>query len=104
MAGNPKVSNNLTSVNPDFYVRSTVNAAQQNVQHMQGELVLTFREDVASATVTYWGFAAAGASQAAASWKIMRQTITGAVTDIKFADGDIEYNNIWNNRAALAYS
>lgn len=60
--------------------------------------------DEASATVTYIGFAAIGSSSASAVWKIKKLLITGSVTTVTFADGNANYDNVWNNRASLTYS
>ena len=66
-------------------------------------LTRSVRADEASASVTYLGFAAIGASEADAVWQIIRITVTGTITDIKWADSDNLYNNIWANRASLTY-
>lgn len=60
--------------------------------------------DVASATVTYQGWASPGTATSAASWRIRKITVSGNITSILYADGDTLYNNIWDNRAALSYS
>ena len=60
--------------------------------------------DEASSTVTYTGYAAVGTATSAASWKIKKITVSGTVTSITYADGDTNYNNIWDNRASLSYS
>jgi len=60
--------------------------------------------DVASGTVTYRGYAQLGTKTSAAKWKITRTTITGTVTLTEYADGDMKYDNIWNDRAGLTYS
>lgn len=54
------------------------------------------------ATYTYVGEAVPGTLDAAASWRIKR--ITNASGSIVWADGNSSSDNIWNNRAALAYS
>lgn len=60
--------------------------------------------DQASATVTYIGQAAPGAATSAASWRIQRMSVSGTVTTMEYADGDLSFNNIWDNRASLSYS
>ena len=60
--------------------------------------------DEASSTVTYIGLAAIGTSGASALWKIKKISISGAVTTITWADGNDNYDNVWNNRASLSYS
>lgn len=55
--------------------------------------------------LTYQGVAAAGTAKAAASWQVKRFTYSGSdLTDIQYADGDTDLNNIWDNRATLDYS
>jgi hypothetical protein len=62
------------------------------------------RIDEASSTVTYFGYAVVGTTDAASAWKIKRVTISGTVTLFEYANGNINYTNIWNNRASLSYS
>ncbi len=60
--------------------------------------------DEASSTVTYIGKAAIGAATGSASWQIQRLTTSGGTITIAWADGDADYDNVWNNRASLSYS
>lgn len=60
--------------------------------------------DEASATVTYVGEAATGTATGSASWRIKRLTQSGTVLLIEWADGNGNFDNIWNNRALLSYS
>lgn len=103
MADNVTVSNSSASSNPDIPVRSTETVAGKHIQHMLIDSVQTFRQDDASSTVSYYGFAKVGSATSAASWKIMKHTKTNPQS-ILFADGDHEYDNIWDNRASLSYS
>lgn len=68
------------------------------------DVIYATRVDEASATVTYVGKAAVASSNASAVWQISRITVSGTVTTIEYADGDVLFNNIWDNRAALSYS
>lgn len=59
--------------------------------------------------VIYKGEAIPGVALAAASWRIQEITITtdGGGNDdigILWADGDSDFNNIWNDRLGLSYS
>lgn len=63
----------------------------------------TTRIDEASATVTYIGDATIGSATSVASWRIKKIDTTSG-TSITFADGDGNFDNIWNNRASLTYS
>ena len=65
---------------------------------------IAIRLDEISATVTYVGEAVIGTADGAAAWRIKRITTTGTVLDIKWADGDNLFNNIWDNRASISYS
>lgn len=60
--------------------------------------------DEASATVTYVGEAAVGSSLSTALWRIKRLTQSGTVLLIEWADGNSNFDNIWDNRASLSYS
>jgi hypothetical protein len=61
--------------------------------------------DEASATEIYQGWHHPGSFlESAASWKIKRLSQTGTVWSIEWADGNQNYDNIWNNRASLTYS
>jgi hypothetical protein len=82
---------------------------QADIAAIQAELVATYavRIDEATSTVTYIGEAAPGTLSSAASWRIQRITfITPGEDDaeIEWADGDSDFNNVWNNRASLTYS
>lgn len=59
--------------------------------------------DEASATVTYVGEAAPGSATSGALWRIKRITISGTETLVEWADGNGNFDNVWNNRASLTY-
>lgn len=99
---NQIVSNSYLSSNPDFNVESTMVDGKQ-IQHATLTSCLTFRQDDASATVSYFGFAKAGSAEGSAVWRIMRLTTTNP-TNLKYADGNAKFDNIWTNRASLTYS
>lgn len=60
--------------------------------------------DEVDATTTYLGFAAPGALTSASVWLIQRLTFTGPDILMEFADGNAEFDNVWDNRASLSYS
>lgn len=60
--------------------------------------------DEASATVTYIGKAEPGSAESAAVWQIKRITISGSETITTWADGNVNFDNVWDNRASLTYS
>lgn len=60
--------------------------------------------DEASDTVTYIGKAEPGSAENAAVWQIKKITISGTETITTWADGDVQFNNVWDNRAGLTYA
>ena len=61
--------------------------------------------DEQSASLAYLGAAAAGSSAADPFWRIQRITYgPGNSFSIAFADGNVEFDNVWDDRASLAYS
>ena len=53
--------------------------------------------------ITYVGTAPTGSSLSAPVWKIKQILTSGLVLRILWADGDSQYDNIWDNRASLIY-
>lgn len=98
---NQKVDNGILGA---FDVETTQVSSKQ-VQHATLTTVLTFRQDDQSATVSYFGFAAAGTSEASALWRIFKlDTTTSTNQTLKFADGNAKFDNIWANRLSLTYT
>jgi len=60
--------------------------------------------DEASATITYVGTAVPTTLTSAASWQVKRIDTGTIAADILFADGNTNFDNIWDNRASLSYS
>ena len=60
--------------------------------------------DEPDASTLYTGLAVIGTSEATNAWQIKKLTVTGTVTKIAWADGNDDFDNIWNNRAALTYT
>lgn len=59
-------------------------------------------DDTSTANVTYVGYAAIGASQGAAAWRIKRIDETSGMV-ITWADSNSSFDNVWSNRTALTY-
>ena len=53
-------------------------------------------------TYDYVGSAKPGTATSAASWQIKR--IKSSNNDVDWANGDISFNNVWDNYASLSYS
>lgn len=68
------------------------------------DLAMKVAVDEVSTTLTYVGEAATGTPTASALWRIKRLTQTGTVLLIEWADGNGNFDNVFDNRSALAYS
>jgi hypothetical protein len=60
--------------------------------------------DQPDALTTYIGYANPGTATASALWQIKRILVSGSETAIEFADGNLNFDNIWNNRTSLSYN
>lgn len=58
----------------------------------------------ASSTVAYAGQADPGTLTSAASWRVYRLTTVGEDVILEYADGNANFDNVWDNRASLSYS
>lgn len=69
------------------------------------EMAYAKRTDFATESLIYKGEAVVGSATSAAVWRIRRLTIASDddVTE-EWAGGTAEFDKIWDNRAALAYS
>ena len=54
--------------------------------------------------VSYVGKAAPKSDTTAPVWQIQRLLTTGSVLSVTFADGDRNFDNVWDDRASLTYS
>ncbi len=60
--------------------------------------------DSSNAPVYYKGYAAIGALEGSAVWRMQRITLsTDGVPTISWADGNDNFDNIWTNRTSLTY-
>lgn len=64
----------------------------------------TIRSHVVDSTTTIYGFADCGTSTSAAKWKMFK--VVDDATDMSqtWADGDSNYDNIWDNYASEIFS
>ncbi|MFA6923603.1 MAG: hypothetical protein WC223_05045 [Bacteroidales bacterium] len=61
------------------------------------------REDQTFPNVVYKGYAAAGALPSSAVWAILKVTNNMLTLSYCWADGNKNFDNVWNNRATLNY-
>jgi hypothetical protein len=59
--------------------------------------------DDTNPALLYVGEAASGSSTSAPSWRIKRVDLSSGVI-LVWADGNSNFDNVWDNRASLTYS
>jgi len=92
--------------NGDIYEKIT---GSWSLQGSPGSMALTIRSDTIDPTifpeVTYRGDALPGVATSAASWRVQQMTMqSDGDIAVLFADGDDNFDNIWDNRLSLSYS
>lgn len=95
-----KVANNPLGSYPVLVDRTANGDEIQNVRIIP---TIVYVDD-ASATVSYYGWAAPGSLVSAATWRLMKKNVVGDVTSYLYASGTIEYDKVWNSRASYIYS
>jgi len=65
---------------------------------------LTTKIDVVDANNTYIAEAEPGTLVSGATWRIKKIVVTGAVTDIQWADGLGTFTKVYNDRATYTYA
>ena len=78
----------------------------QEVNTLRDDLEMRYalKVDTVSESLIYVGFSAPSTLDNAAGWRIKRVTISGDDVVVAWADGNINFDNIWNNRDSLGYS
>jgi hypothetical protein len=76
---------------------------------LENDLNLSTRfDDTASGAVLYLGEADPGELEASATWRIQQITFTNLPSEddlqVLWADGDNNFNNVWDDRLGLSYS
>ena len=68
------------------------------------QVQLKLQLDDAGSGVTYVGEAAPGTTNGQSYWRIKKIVETGDDITITWADGNTDFDNIWNNRVSIVYS
>jgi len=59
---------------------------------------------VESGNYIFFGIAQAGTNGSSSTWQVKRIYSSGTDTEINFADGNPNFDNVWNNYLNLDYS
>lgn len=74
------------------------------VSGVTGDLAVQYIQDSVVTTTFYLGKAAVGAATSEAKWQIKRVSIVSGDVVITWADGDTNFDNIFNDRESLTYT
>lgn len=93
---NPQIGNYpvLITQLADLSQVQSVNAILPFISHL---------DDQGTGTI-YTGYALRGTADGAARWFIMQSVKSAGITTIRFASEPFTMNQIWDNRASLAYT
>lgn len=64
----------------------------------------SIKVDEVNSSTTYIGESAITISTAAPFWRIRKILVTGTVSSVLWADGDEDFDNVWDDRVSLSYS
>jgi hypothetical protein len=102
-----QVQSSSTGTSADVNITNTSIPVTQNGSWTVNTIapVYSKRYDQVNDTLAYLGDAVVGSSMSSSVWRIQKLDFgaTGSVT-ITFADGNTNFDNVWNNRASLSYS
>lgn len=73
------------------------------VREITEDLLTYVTEKSSDNLVTYLGSAVPGTATSAAAWQIM-EIDENSGTIITYADGNADFDNVWDNRESLSYS
>lgn len=82
----------------------TGNASLASIDSKTPLIDYAVRVDDVGSGISYVGNAVAGSATSSAAWKIKRITDSNGDLTIEFADGNVNFDNVWDNRASLSYS
>lgn len=83
-------------------LESTLTSLLLEIQVLNGAIAQQ-TDDTGTGTI-YQGWAAPGTATSAASWRIRKVVETSSDFSMTMADGNSNFDNIWDNRASLSYS
>ena len=80
-----------------------ITESPRQIVNIEKEIVEQTKVDTVSNAEIYYGFAQCGRLSSEAAWKIERKVVVGTEATIQWADGDGNYDNVWDNRTSLTY-
>lgn len=99
--GSVTVTNMVPAVETGLAKEVTLQSIDAGIAALAGEFAT--RVDTSASPLIYLGLAAPGSASSAAVWQVTRFDTTVGVIQT-YADGNTNFDNIWDNRASLSYS
>lgn len=65
--------------------------------------VATIIDEATYTSTTFFGYSNPGTSTASSYWQIKIIDESGSSTEIKWADGNSNFNKVWDNRTSYTY-
>lgn len=93
--------NGITPV--ELYADPTTHALLTSSSSAASTTLYALRLDEASSTITYIGEADPGTATSSALWRIKKMNSASGLI-ITWADGNSDFDNVWDDRATLTYS
>lgn len=83
--------------------RVVTQTIEPQLDEMVGEYTAAY--DYSGESLIYSGRAPMGSAKSAAVWQIKKYVYSsGQLVDVQWADGNADYDNVWNDRVSLTYS
>ena len=84
-------------------VTNNISPKLETIDKSTSSLYTVLLDEVDSNTC-YVGYAEPGSALGSAIWRIKKIVVSGTVLSVKFADGNTNFDNVWDNRVSLTYT
>jgi hypothetical protein len=89
----------------DVAFDTRVDAVEAELEELNMKPAIRMDADADPPTLIYRGEAVAGTTESAASWRIKKiEFLAGNDIKVTWADGNTNFDNVWNDRASLTYT
>lgn len=105
VAGNATEAKQIEEIAKLNILNDAINNIKNSVSTLDSKIFFEpVLVDESNPNIIYKGFASPAAKVEDAVWAIQKISNTGDVCAYQWADGNKNFDNVWNNRAALSYS
>lgn len=104
VAGNATEAKQIEEIAKLNLINDAVNNIKTSVSTLDSKIFFEpVLIDESNPNIIYKGFASPAAKTDEAVWAIQKVSNTGDICSYQWADGDKNFDNVWNNRANLLY-